>query len=213
MATEMEKERNTNDVNQNESKTFNKLLKTVNRSLLECKNSIDTRAAVEECYGNDTAIFGDKNSATDMLANLIDGSIERINDLVKTDIDDIFRKEKVEFKLYVLDKVIEEYWHRDQMQKNAEEDDRKSVQDALQRSKLPDGVTVDELLEFQAYKIKLQARDDLQAKIDNVEKENQKLVEEIEEVTSKFQERVIPIDEKAKTLGITANLCSFNGVS
>jgi len=195
-----------------ESKTFCKLLKSINRGLNECQRSIDTREAVEECYGDDASIFGEKDSATDMLANLISGSIERINEQVMKGVDDIFKKEQVETKLFTLDKTIEDYWTQKMEEKCTEDDDRQSVQDALQRSKLPDGVGVDDLLRLQAYKIKSEARDEIRAKLSTIEKENKAMQNEIEELKGKFQERLKCIDEKAKNLDGTANLCSFNGV-
>ena len=155
----MQKLKSADGANGIKPKTFNRLLKAINRSLHETKNSIDTHAAVEKYYGDDASLFGEKDSATDMLANFVKGSIEKVNESIKDDIEDILENEKVESKLLVLDKVMDEQRRQEWTHKNAEDEYRRSVQNAIERSTLPDGMTVDHALEFQAYTIKSQARD------------------------------------------------------
>ena len=92
-----------------------------------------------------------------MLANFVKGSIEKVNESINDDIEDILENEKVESKLLVLDKVMDEQRRQERTHKNAEDEYRRSVQNALERSTLPDGMTVDHVLEFQAYTIKSQA--------------------------------------------------------
>lgn len=210
---EVGKETNVNGANVIKPKTFARLVKTINTSLRESQNSIDTHAAVEKCYGDDASIFGEKESATDMLANLITGTIEHVNERIKEEIKDILRNEKVDSKLLVLDMVTNEQRRLQWTQKEAEDEDRRSVQEALKRSKLPDGITVDNLLDFQAYTIKTQARDDILGKIGNRERENQALRDQIEEEKRKIRERIESMDGNAEVLDKTANMCSFHGIS
>jgi len=202
-----------NSANVIRPKTFNRLVKIIDRSLRESQNSIDTRAAVEKCYGDDASIFGEKESATDMLANLIQGTIEHVNERIKEEIEVILRNEKVDSKLLVLDTVMNEQRRQERIKKEAEDEDRRSVQDALNKSKLLDGITVDNLLDFQAYTIKTQARDDILAKIGHREEENQALRNHIEEEKRKIRDRIESINGDAETLDKTATLCSFHGIS
>lgn len=209
----MQKLTSTDGANGIKPKTFNRLIKAINRSLHETQESIDSHAAVEKCYGDDASLFGEKDSATDMLANLVKGTIEDVNKSIKDDIEDILENETVESKLLVLDKVMDEHRRHEWTQKNAEDEDRRSVQDALERSTLPDKMTVDHVLKFQAYTIKSQARDEILARIENQTKANQALQNQIEEEKRKIQERIESMDDNAEILSNTANICSFRGVS
>lgn len=210
---EVGKERNVNGANVVKPKTFTRLVKTIDRSLRESQNSIDTHAAVEKCYGDDASMFGEKESATEMLANLIKGTIEHVNERIKEEIEVILRNEKVDSKLLMLDTVTNEQRHQECTQKEAEDKDHRSVQEALKRSKLSNGITVDSVLGFQAYTIKTQARDDILAKIGNREKENQALRKQIEQEKRNIQERIEYVDGNAGVLDKSANICSFHGIS
>jgi len=210
---EVQIEKSANDSNSIKPTTFDRLLRIIHGSLHESQKSIDTRSAVEKCYGEDTSIFGEKTSAIDILANLINGSIENVNEDMKEEIEDIMRKEMVDLKLQVLDAITEEQRNQDWTKKEAEDEDRQSAQDALTISKLPNGITTKNFLEFQAYAMKSKARDEILAEIGKYEKDNQALQKKVEEERQKISERIKSIDNDVDILDNTANTCSFHGIS
>mmetsp|Transcript_8289 Transcript_8289/g.10507 ORF Transcript_8289/g.10507 Transcript_8289/m.10507 type:complete len:204 (+) Transcript_8289:82-693(+) len=197
------------------------LVKVIENGLIESSKCIDTHSAVQECYGDDISMFADSNSSsendgTEMLANLIQGVLEKINDeMMKNQIHDILKREDVETKLSVLDKVIGEFVDRQRLLKEEEERDKKTAEDAMKSVQvLPHGVEVSDIMKFQAYKVKMKIRDKLAAELETAERRQEELQSQMEKEREDVNAMVKKInDETLDPLERAGEICSVNFAS
>uniref|UniRef100_A0A7S2A1Q6 Uncharacterized protein n=1 Tax=Trieres chinensis TaxID=1514140 RepID=A0A7S2A1Q6_TRICV len=197
-----------------ESKRYNSLVSAIKKALLETRNSIDTKAAVAECF--DVSMYADgdggQDETTDMLANLIGGVIDRVNDQITSEIDIILKREGAREKLVALDRIIDEFEREEREKSQAEDMDRMSSREAVALSCLPPEISPDDVFNFHAYSIKMKERDGLLAEIASVEAENESLQKEIEQGRVLIGAAVAGVETKGKYIEKSATACSYSGV-
>ena len=220
MTDQLVNEKPTQDVNTNvkefikppPSKRHKKLIQVIEKGLSESKKSIDTHDAVIKCYGEDTSIFaggGTEESAKTMLANLIEGVIDNANERLQDDIENIFVTEKIATKLRALDNAVD---HQDkvlELKKETDEIDRRTAQEALNSAKLPDSVTIPDVVRFHIYNAKKGFKDKLLKELQDVEAETKTILDKVEIESKQLQERISKIEEKEKILEQAADMCTF----
>lgn len=93
---EIQTESSGNGSNRIQPKTFYRLPAILPSILSETQRDVDTRSAVEKCYGEDASIFGEEASATEDLSKI--GNVIKE---METKIEDILRKEGADSKLHI----------------------------------------------------------------------------------------------------------------
>ncbi len=200
-------------------KRKDQLIKIFEKCLLESLKYVDTKRAVEECYGDDISMFSTSKSnddGIDMLESLVRDILEKINEsFLQNELPQILSRESVEFRLGVLDCVIREYLD-DQLQKEEQEKrDIQSARDAVANTQiLPQGMNLSHILTHQSYQMKLKMKDELTGKVEELEGVKEKLLKEIEESQRDVKDVVTVIDKNiVDPLNKNADICSFNGIS
>lgn len=193
---------------------YEKLLELTSKSIKKSHDSIDKKVAIEECYGTDASIFGDsKEAGTKVLEQLLEQTLEEIDSDVKAVIQEAIRKHDVKSQLDLLDSVLEDF-RRVQREKQEQEDtDKDSAQDAITKSKLPNGVSLAQVLQYRAYLARTKYRDDLVSQIEMESKKNEDLQEKINQEKELANDDTSNLNNYANDLGRAADICSFNGVS
>uniref|UniRef100_A0A6U3ZXU4 Uncharacterized protein n=1 Tax=Ditylum brightwellii TaxID=49249 RepID=A0A6U3ZXU4_9STRA len=201
-----------------EAKRYKCLVDAIHKALSESRKSFDTRLAVALCYGENASIFagggdGGEDDATEILANLIDDVLERTNERVRNDIQNFLKNERVNEKLLKIEDIIDTYDKEEQQHAEAEESDRQSARDAAGQSKLPIGVTPDDILIYNSYQIKLKQKKQLLAQIASVEAEKEVIERQIEKGRNAILKATEEVTEKSNNIGRTADICSFSRAS
>mmetsp|Transcript_5792 Transcript_5792/g.10261 ORF Transcript_5792/g.10261 Transcript_5792/m.10261 type:complete len:212 (-) Transcript_5792:150-785(-) len=199
--------------NDPEAKRFRRLVDVIDKALEESKKGIDTKAAIVDSYGDDASIFGGGDDGNDMLSKLLEGMIDRVNDRVKTEVMDVLKKECVNDKLLRFENLIEHFEQIDQEEREVEKNDKNSARNAADEAKLPGGITPEDIINFHAYRVKTQERDQLLAEVTSIEAENEAIQSNIQQANDSIKKYMDQMDAKGKSLEGAADLCSFSVVS
>lgn len=193
---------------------YEKLLELTSKSLQKSHDSIDKKVAIEEFYGKDASIFGDsKEAGTKVLEQLLEQTLEEIDFDVKAVIQEAINKHDVKSKLDLLDSVIDDF-RRVQREKQEQEDaDKDSAQEAVMKTKLPNGVSLPQVLQYRAYLSRTKYRDDLLSQIETEMEKSKSLQENIKKEKELANDDIGNLNDYANNLGRAADMCSFNGVS
>lgn len=212
---------------------YNQLVKIITNSLSQSSKHIDKRLAVQKCYGEDISMFATGEDGTvdnghnsnddgiDMLANLINDILEKINDAFlqnennESGLRQILSKEKVQLRLDILDQVIEEFISKQKFKEEKEQNDIKSAKDAIKNTNfLPPGIEMRHIMTYQSYRMKLELRKDLLAEVEKAEKEKELLLKNIETEKRDIMSFVTETEKEiVDPLNKNADICSFNGIS
>ena len=192
---------------------FHKFRNIIHKGLEKSHAAIDSSAMIEECYGEDAAIFADsKAEGNKILVGLLEAALDKIDESVKEEVENVIRQE-AESKLNHLDKAIELINKKEESAREAEEADRQSAQDAVRLSRIPDGISIDDIMAYQAYLIKKETRDVLLAQVDAAKGTYHDLSKKVEERRDVVNEKIKGLEDRNQSLGKAADLSSFHGVS
>ena len=203
---------------------YDQLLNIFGKCLSESSKCIDTKLAVEECYGDDLSMFATSSSSSskpnddgvDMLENLVRDILDKINEsFLQNELPKILSKEKVELKLNILDQVIQEYLREQREKEELENNDIESARDAVANTKfIPQGMNLGHMLTYQSYQMKLKMKDELNRKVEHLEAERGDLLKQIEVAQNDVKSVVSGIDKSiVEPLNKNADICTFNGIS
>jgi len=218
--------------NEEPSRRIKQFLKVLDKALEESRNAINTQVAVEECYGEDAAIFagvsgddtisfdkpGDKKrlreeeekDAKNMLADLMDGMMDRVNEQIKREVQTLIRKENLNEKFAKIEKISHILQKKDKKRKVEEEDARKNTSGALNKLlKLPEGCSPMHLINFHAYRVKLEQKEALIAEIQSIEAETEAIQSQINEAKEAIYNGVQDIGNMGDAISNAADICSL----
>jgi hypothetical protein len=202
---------------------YDRLWAAINRGLEENRNTINLREAITVAYGKDIHIFTgadgetsshsgvNKDAAVDMLASLLEGVLERADESIRSEIKKILQTEKVQEQLDRLDMILHEFNMEMQAAKDAEIRDKVTAQDEAKRAKLPEGVSVSDLLTLQVYKSRSRHHQDLIDELRRIEEENSGLEKQIQLKRDEIRLQLDKIEEHGKILESAADEFSLHG--
>ncbi len=197
-------------------KRFDQLQKILERCLSESSKCIDTKVAVEKCYGDDVSMFATNDDGINMLENLVRDILDRINEsFVQDELPKILSEEQVELKLNILDQVIQEYRVDQKEKEDKEQRDIQSARDAVENSQfLPQGMNISHILAYQSYQMKTMMKQELSIEVERIEAERAALLEKICRTQENVKGVVSGIERNiVEPLNTNVDICSFNGIS
>jgi len=184
--------------------------------LSESRKQVDCHQAVAECYGENVSIFssgadnGD-DDARNMLANLVSERLEQINERLTEEFRAFMERNEMNTKLLRIEHLIEEYERRERTTKQIEEEDRRLAQGSAEQASLPEGIKVEDIVKYHAYRVKLEEKQKILAEIASIEAENKMLEVQINEQEAIVEDRVNEIKELDESMAKTADISSFSG--
>ena len=218
-----------------ESKRMQQFLRVLDKALYESRISIDTLNAVEECYGKDAAIFAglgedcDENDSTSfskenrkrtreedekegriVLAKLIDDMLDRINEEMRIEVKAMIQRTDLPAKFAKLEKIAHILQKKDNEKKLQEEAERRKLKEALkQLTNLPDDCEPMHVINYHAYKVKLEQKEALLAEICSIDAEINNIQAQISKVNETIQNGLQDIEEFGDAISSAADICSL----
>jgi len=191
-----------------------KFLDVVSKAIRKSHEAISIATIIEQCYGEDAAIFETEGEEHEnLLVGLLDAALEKIDQELLRHIEHVVKEYGVDKKLICLDTVIAKVEDMEKKAQEAEEHDRQSTQDAIRMSKIPDGISIDDVMLYQAYLIHKSARDELRESLAKAKTECEEIRGKVEEQRLIVKERIDALDDRNISMSNAADLCSFNGMS
>ena len=215
------------------NKRYDHLFTVIEEGLSESAKCIDTRAAVEQCYGDNISMFtsneeisgnqkdcktatNDANDGINMLSNLISNILENVNDrFLQANLPPIMSSEGAKLKLGIMDEVIHQFLWEQKTKQEKERLDIQSAKDAVAGTQfLSKGIDIKHIMSYHKFHMKMKLRNDLITEIEKAQKENQDLLRKVETNKRAIQETVDKVEKNVcDPLKQSADMCSFNGVS
>jgi uncharacterized phage infection (PIP) family protein YhgE len=191
-----------------------KFLDIISKAIRKSHEAISIPEIIQQCYGEDASIFeteGDEND--NLLVGLLDAALDKIDQELIGHVKSVIREQGAEKKLNCLDEAISKVEEMEIKAQEVEEYDRQSAQDAIRLSRIPEGISIEDVMLFQAYLIHKDAREDLKKSVAKYKEECDDLEEKINQQRNLVNERIEALDERHSKMSNAADLCSFNGMS
>ena len=169
------------------------------------KKSLDTPQLVQDSYGEDASVFG----GSDMLVDVMDGMIDKIQRTVKDDLTDYLQEQDVSSRLNKVDSIVAKLVESEAKLARADAEDRDSAKEALDETLLPEGVTLEDVLAFRNYERQKNLRDRLLEQLSKVKEEVAELEREQQETQDSVLEYNQHLQEVARELERSADVCSM----
>lgn len=213
-----------------QSQRMTNILNVMDKALMESRKGINVANAVAECYGEDVSIFAaptsssshikqrvgennnkeERDSAQTMLANLIDETLERLNNRIKSKFSDFLKQEGLNSRLLLLESIIKEFEDNERSEHEREEEDKISAMSLAKKSALPEGIEVEHVLKYHNYRLKIQERDSLLLDLENVEIEIESVRRQIKKGEDSIAYKMNQIMQLDNGISRSADLCAFS---
>ncbi len=183
----------------------------LHKSVKGSHEAVDTIKAklIADCYGDNASLFGDtKAEGTDVLVGLLERVLEQIDDELNSEISNVLEREGAKLKLDRFDAAIDSVNDRERRIKEADEYDKQSVNDAVENTKMPKGISMNDVMAYRIFLLKKQERDELLTKIKAEEDDVAMLEEKLKKQVENFESDVNQMNETGKALKETADLCA-----
>jgi len=196
-----------------------KFLDIVSKAIRKSHEAISIPEIIQQCYGEDASIFettteGDGDGENDnLLVGLLDAALDKIDQELMQYVEYVVGEQGVDTKLNCLDEANSKVEEMEIKAQEVEEYDRQSAQDAIRLSRIPDGISIEDVMLYQAYLIYKDAKEELQNSVTKYKEECQELEQQVSQQHKLVKERIEALDERNTKISNAADLCSFNGFS
>ena len=175
------------------------------KALIEARNSFSKANAIQECYGDDSSIFG----GNAVLEQVVDGMLDKIHTKVKEDMNKKLEKYGIEGKLLVVEALINRFQKEEFVAMEKETTDKETTMEALEQAKLPTGLTAEMIISFRAFNVLKEQRIHLEQEVARVNLEIQVLEALFLQGETTVQNQIQGIEQKSREMERTADLCSI----
>lgn len=198
-------------------KRYEHLVKIIEKGLSESSKCIDTKLAIQQCYGDDISMFASSSSDNDgveMLSNLIKNILENINEsFLQNELPSILSKNNVQLKLDILDQVILHFISKEREEQERELRDIQSARDAVDDVQEELQMDLSQIMMFYSYQMKKKVRDELMADLDREKNKRDNLLQEVERQRDNVKKFVDAVEENiVDPLNRNADICSFHQI-
>jgi hypothetical protein len=186
----------------------------ISKAIRKSHEAISIPEIIQQCYGEDASIFeteGDEND--NLLVGLLDAALDKIDQELMGHVESVIGAQGADEKLNCLDEAISKVEEMEVKAQEMEEYDRQSAQDAIRLSRIPEGISIEDVMLYQAYLIHKDAREELKKSVVKYKEECQELEEKVNQERILVKERLEALDERNSKMSSAADLCSYNGAS
>jgi len=217
---------NGNDSDNNNTR-YNRLLSILAKSLTQSREKVasDASQTIKESYGDMTSLFT-SNEDSDGVSSLVDlllGKLDSVHDRFNsekipgtslTQLETLLQQQNIYEILQKMEHAIDEVETEEREFNEAEEADKNSARDAIKLAKSsrisPSGgkkrrVMPAESIGYHAHKLKLEYQQSLLQELENIEKENDMLEEELKSKWEGWQSNVEGVKDALDTLDTLGN--------
>ena len=204
--------------------TFESYLALAEKALKKSRKSVDTRALIQLAYGDETAHIG----GSDMLMGILDGVLDRItNETVleelrasgteqtanDNDTNDEHastpQRTSPQERLEKIDQAISRVMDWEERRDQIEDLDAKSARGLLHENLLPEGVTIQDVIAYQEYQQRLEAKKTLQLELQRIQDEISALQNQNNEKESNIREQLGKVEKVERELQASAHVCAM----
>ena len=184
---------------------YPRLLRAIDKCLLESRDRFDTQKAILECYGEDGAVvFGGNH----VLVGVLEGMMDKMHETVTMEMKKFVSEGQPRRRLERVEGIVRRLDRIDQHHKALDLQDRQSAQQALEQTKLPEGIRPMDIVTYHAHQTMTKEHERLVQEIARVETETQRLQEEVTKAEALVEEGMESLENTQKELGRTADVCS-----
>ena len=187
------------------SSRFNLLDQAMEKALIEARNSFSKAKAIQECYGDDSAIFG----GNAVLEQVVDGMLDKIHSKVKEEMGKNLEKYGIEGKLLAVEALINRFQKEELVAMETETTDKETTMEALEQAKLPSTLTPEMITSFRAFTVLKEQKNHLEQEVARVNLEIQVLEAQFIQSESTVQNQIQGVEQKSREMERTADLCSI----
>ena len=219
---------NGNDNSDNNNNTrYNRLLSILAKSLTQSREKVasDASQTIKESYGDMTSLFtsSEDSDGVSSLVDLLLGKLDSVHDRFNsekisgtslTQLETLLQQQNIYEILQKMEHAIDEVETEEREFNEAEEADKNSARDAIKLAKSsrisPSGgkkrrVMPAESIGYHAHKLKLEYQQSLLQELENIEKENDMLEEELKSKCEGWQNNVEGVKDALDTLDTLGN--------
>jgi hypothetical protein len=214
---------NSKNSTSNSVDTYPQYLSLAKRALQKSRQSLDIKGLVTMAYGDEDniAVLG----GSDMLEGIMEGMLDKIaNETVLeafqeycttvTTFQDNNNNNNnnnwtVQQRLDQIDQLIAYVTEWEARREAVEAMDAKSAQDSLDKTLLPEGVSMEDVVTYREYQLQLQAKEALQEELQKMEEEISTMQEEQAQQRDRIQDRLDQVQKVERTLVSCANVCAM----
>ena len=219
---------NGNDNSDNNNNTrYNRLLSILAKSLTQSREKVasDASQTIKESYGDMTSLFtsSEDSDGVSSLVDLLLGKLDSVHDRFNsekipgtslTQLETLLQQQNIYEILQKMEHAIDEVETEEREFNEAEEADKNSARDAIKLAKSsrisPSGgkkrrVMPAESIGYHAHKLKLEYQQSLLQELENIEKENDMLEEELKSKWEGWQNNVEGVKDALDTLDTLGN--------
>ncbi len=200
-----------NQMKKSTSSRYDMFTNILHKSIKGSHEAVDTIKVklISDCYGDNTSLFGDtKAEGTDVLVGLLERVLEQIDEEVTSEISNTLEREGARLKLDRFDAAIESINEKERRIQEAEEYDKQSANDAVENTKVPKGINMNDVMAYRIFLLKKKERDELLMKIKAEEDDVAMLKEKLKKQMETFESGVNQMTEVGKALEETADMCT-----
>jgi chromosome segregation ATPase len=183
------------------------LLKLIDNGMRRSRKALDSSQLVQESYGDDASVFG----GTQMLVGVMDSMLDKVHEQVQQEMSEYIQQEHVKERLEKIESIMHKLEGQEAAQAAAERQDRTSAYEALDATLLPPGVSLEDVLAHQKYEKNKQQRTALEEEWNAVQEEIATLEREEAETQASVQQNLEQMQQVAKELERSADICSMVG--
>lgn len=207
----------------NTSTRYNRLLSILSKSLTQSREKVanDAPQTIKECYGDMTSLFT-SNEDSDGVSSLVDlllGKLDSVHDRFNSEklsgsssttrLEKLLQQQSIQEVLDKMERAINEVEKEEEEFNIAEEADKNSAREAIKLAKSsrisPTSgkkrrVMPAENITYHAYQLKLEYDESLKKELNDIEKENERLEEELKSKWEEWQRNVEGVKGALETM-------------
>jgi len=182
---------------------YQQLLKGIDKVLVESRNKIDVKEAVQQGYGDEASVFGEGQ-----IEGVVEGMLDIVHTRVTQEMTQFMDTEHVERDLVRVEEVLKAFDDEEQAAQEMNDKDRESAKAALEHAQLPAGVKPMDVVKYRAYEIMKEEKEKLTSLIEKYEEETRELDKLVTDAKAKVQSEITKVEDVSKELDRTADVCA-----
>ena len=182
---------------------FQQLVKGIDKVLVESRNKINVREAVQLGYGDEASVF-----AENQIEVVMEGMLDILQSTVIKDMEAFLLEEKVESDLIKVEEILQAFDTMEQVMKEIQEKDRDSARAALAQAQLPEGVKPMDVVKYRAFQIIQEEKERLLSLIQIYEEETAELEGLVRDAQSTVEQEIVKLEQVSEHLDRTADICA-----
>ena len=182
---------------------YQQLVRGVDKVLIESRNSIDIKDAIQVGYGDEASVFGEGQ-----IGKVFEGMLDTVHATVTKDMAKFLDAEHVERDLIKVEEVLKAFDRMEHAMQEFNHKDRESARNASADAQLPDGVKPMDVVKYRAYGIMKAEKDKLTSLIEKYQEETRELEKLVSDAQSNVHSEISKIEEVSRELDRTADVCA-----